>query len=122
MVVDPLHQHSATGNCKNPRCLWYKAGSQTDLNAMKPTHEAEDSRAGIRTVCNVFKFNCKYRPAIFIGETCKRLGNRLHEHECAISGQERCSQRWMPMLEANHQFNFIEANVIAQGGNGGIQL
>jgi len=70
----------------------------------------------------VYRINCKKCVTNYVGETGKRLGTRLHEHECAIRRQEGSSQLWMHMVEADHQFNFPEANVIAQGGHKGIRL
>lgn len=71
----------------------------------------------------VYKSNCKNCWAKRnIGETGKRLGIRLQEHECVIRNHEVSSKCKMRMVEVNYQLNFSEANAIAQGSSKGIQL
>ncbi|BHF73860.1 hypothetical protein SprV_0401694400 [Sparganum proliferum] len=56
-------------------------------------------------------FNC-HLPYKYVGETGKRLGTRLHEHQLAINRKDKLSLVYGHVRELNNDFAFDKARVI----------
>ncbi|BHF84500.1 hypothetical protein SprV_0902765100 [Sparganum proliferum] len=60
----------------------------------------------------VYSIPCLNCNARYVGETGKRLGTRLHEHQLAISRKDKLSLVYGHIRELNHDFAFEKARVI----------
>nr|VZI42037.1 unnamed protein product [Spirometra erinaceieuropaei] len=65
----------------------------------------------------VYSIPCQDCDARYVGETGKRLGTRLHEHQLAINRKDKLSLVYGHTLERNHCFAFEKASVIARAND-----
>nr|VZI07580.1 unnamed protein product [Spirometra erinaceieuropaei] len=62
----------------------------------------------------VYSIPCLDCNARYVGETGKRLGTRLHEHQLAINRKDKLSLVYGHIRELNHNFAFEKARVIGR--------
>ncbi|BHF58743.1 hypothetical protein SprV_0100169800 [Sparganum proliferum] len=62
----------------------------------------------------VYSIPCLNCNARYVGETGKRLGTRLHEHQLAINRKDKLSLVYGHVRELNHNFAFDKARVIGR--------
>ncbi|BHF64852.1 hypothetical protein SprV_0200786000 [Sparganum proliferum] len=62
----------------------------------------------------VYSIPCLNCNARYVGETGKRLGTRLHEHQLAINRKDKLSLVYGHIRELNHDFAFDKARVIGR--------
>nr|VZI31451.1 unnamed protein product [Spirometra erinaceieuropaei] len=65
----------------------------------------------------VYSIPCQDCDARYVGETGKRLGTRLHEHQLAINRKDKLSLVYGHTLERNHCFAFEKASVIGRAND-----
>ncbi|BHF77325.1 hypothetical protein SprV_0602042900 [Sparganum proliferum] len=66
----------------------------------------------------VYSIPCLNCNARYVGETGKRLGARLHEHQLAINRKDKLSLVYGHIRELNHDFAFDKARVIGRANVG----
>ncbi|BHF81751.1 hypothetical protein SprV_0802488500 [Sparganum proliferum] len=64
-----------------------------------------------------YSIPCQDCDARYVGETGKRLGTRLHEHQLAINRKNRLSLVHGHTLERNHNFAFEKARVVGRAND-----
>ncbi|BHF70332.1 hypothetical protein SprV_0301338200 [Sparganum proliferum] len=65
----------------------------------------------------VYSIPCQNCDARCVGETGKRLGTRLHEHQLAINRKDKLSMVYGHVKQQNHNFAFEEARVIGRAND-----
>ncbi|BHF60089.1 hypothetical protein SprV_0100305000 [Sparganum proliferum] len=65
----------------------------------------------------VYSIPCQDCDARYVGETGKRLGTRLHEHQLAINRKDKLSLVYGHTLERNHNFAFEKARVVGRAND-----
>ncbi|BHF61403.1 hypothetical protein SprV_0100437700 [Sparganum proliferum] len=65
----------------------------------------------------VYSIPCQNCDARYVGETGKRLGTRLHEHQLAINRKDKLSLVYGNTLERNHNFAFEKARVVGRAND-----
>ena len=65
----------------------------------------------------MYKINCKNCSCSYIGETSKKVGDRLKEHKRNITTAYEQSQIFQHIRDSGHTFNFKEVQVIQQSKN-----
>lgn len=73
------------GKCKDSHPLWLKGGSETDLNATRPTEETEEAYEKYSVV---YIIRCKICSPNCIGEIGKMLGTRLHKQNALLDAKK----------------------------------
>ena len=77
----------------------------------------KDSREATEKNNAVYKINCKNCSCSYIGETSKKVGDRLKEHKRNITNAYEQSQIFQHIRDSGHTFNFKEVQVIQQSKN-----
>ena len=94
-----------------------KTTIKTKLGHLKDSREATEKNNA------VYKINCKNCSCSYIGETIKKVGDRLKEHKRNITTAYEQSQIFQHIRDSGYTFNFKEVQVIQQskmcihGGN-----
>ncbi|BHF79237.1 hypothetical protein SprV_0602235700 [Sparganum proliferum] len=65
----------------------------------------------------VYSIPCQNCDARYVGETGKRLGTRLHEHQLAINRKDKLSMVYGHVKQQNHNFAFEKARVIGRAND-----
>ncbi|BHF67949.1 hypothetical protein SprV_0301097800 [Sparganum proliferum] len=65
----------------------------------------------------VYSIPCQDCDARYVGETGKRLGTRLHEHQLAVNRKDKLSLLYGHTLERNHNFAFEKARVVGRAND-----
>ncbi|BHF79225.1 hypothetical protein SprV_0602234500 [Sparganum proliferum] len=65
----------------------------------------------------VYSIPCQDCDARYVGETGKRLGTRLHEHQLAVNRKDKLSLVYGHTLERNHNFAFEKARVVGRAND-----
>ncbi|BHF84376.1 hypothetical protein SprV_0902752700 [Sparganum proliferum] len=65
----------------------------------------------------VYSILCQDCDASYVGETGKRPGTRLHEHQLAINHKDKLSLVYGHTLERNHNFAFEKARVVGRAND-----
>ncbi|BHF67831.1 hypothetical protein SprV_0301086000 [Sparganum proliferum] len=65
----------------------------------------------------VYSIPCQNCDAMYVGETGKRLGTRLHEHQLAINRKDKLSMVYGHVKQQNHNFAFEKARVIGRAND-----
>ncbi|BHF81652.1 hypothetical protein SprV_0802478500 [Sparganum proliferum] len=65
----------------------------------------------------VYNMPCQDCDARYVGETGKRLGTRLHEHQLAINRKDKLSLAYGHALERNHSFAFEKARMVCRAND-----
>nr|VZI18026.1 unnamed protein product [Spirometra erinaceieuropaei] len=65
----------------------------------------------------VYSIPCQDCDARYVGETGKRLGTRLHEHQLAINRKDKLSLVYGHTLERTHNFAFEKTRVIGRAND-----
>ncbi|BHF71027.1 hypothetical protein SprV_0401408100 [Sparganum proliferum] len=65
----------------------------------------------------VYSIPCQDCDVRYVGETGKRLGTRLHEHQLAINRKDKLSLVYGHTLERNHNFAFEKARVVGRAND-----
>ncbi|VDN34705.1 unnamed protein product [Dibothriocephalus latus] len=64
----------------------------------------------------VYNIKCKNSDARYVGETGKRLGTRLHEHQLTSNHKDKLPLVYGHVRQLNHNFAFEKARVIGMAG------
>nr|VZI00047.1 unnamed protein product [Spirometra erinaceieuropaei] len=65
----------------------------------------------------VYSIPCQNCDARYVGETGKRLGTRLHEHQLATNRKDKLSMVYGHVKQQNHNFAFEKARVIGRAND-----
>ncbi|BHF59578.1 hypothetical protein SprV_0100253800 [Sparganum proliferum] len=65
----------------------------------------------------VYSIPCQNCDARYVGETGKRLGTRLHEHQLAINRKDKLSMVYGHVKQQNRNFAFEKARVIGRAND-----
>ncbi|BHF75025.1 hypothetical protein SprV_0501811800 [Sparganum proliferum] len=65
----------------------------------------------------VYSIPCQDCSARYVGETGKRLGTRLHEHQLAVNREDKLSLVYGHVQQEKHSFAFGEASVIGRASD-----
>ncbi|BHF72058.1 hypothetical protein SprV_0401512100 [Sparganum proliferum] len=65
----------------------------------------------------VYSIPCQNCDARYVGETGKRLGTRLHEHQLAINRKDKLSMVYGHVKQQNHNFAFEKARIIGRAND-----
>ena len=77
----------------------------------------KDSREATEKNNAVYKINYKNCSCSYIGETSKKVGDRLKEHKRNITTAYEQSQIFQHIRDSGHTFNFKKVQVIKQSKN-----
>ncbi|BHF68865.1 hypothetical protein SprV_0301190600 [Sparganum proliferum] len=91
----------------------HKPASTIRQQIMRP----KDSLPVTEQSAVVYSIPCQDCDARYVGETGKRLGTRLHEHQLAINRKDKLSLVCGHTLERNHNFAFEKARVVGRAND-----
>nr|VZI47108.1 unnamed protein product [Spirometra erinaceieuropaei] len=113
LARNPLCEKRVRGDGKNPEAFRDRCGSLARVNNQTSNNEAQRPATGDRTI----SIPCQNCDARYVGETGKRLGTRLHEHQLATNRRDKLSMVYGHVNQKNHNFAFERARVIGRSND-----
>ncbi|BHF77112.1 hypothetical protein SprV_0502021400 [Sparganum proliferum] len=124
-TVPPAHITRCGRHCYSvplwlsiPYGVAHKPASTIRQQIMRP----EDPPLVTEKSAVVYSIPCQDCDTRYVGETDKRLGTRLHEHQLAIVRKDKLSLVYGHPLQQNHGFTFGNARVIGRANDKVVRL
>jgi hypothetical protein len=89
-------------------------GHKPDCTIRRKYMQTKDQLPKMENSSVIYKVSCTDCPANYVGETSKRLGSRLHEHQLALRRMDPLSQIATHSIENNHSFAFSETKIVGK--------
>ncbi|BHF68497.1 hypothetical protein SprV_0301153300 [Sparganum proliferum] len=102
--------------------VYRKATNTRRILHFKSNHPVGHKRSCIITLSQRVQTHCsddngRKEEIKYVGETGKRLGTRLHEHQLAINRKDKLSMVYGHVKQQNHNFAFEKAMVIGRAND-----